>query len=88
MADIRITCVTKTAPRHEAITGIGNGTQWWTEQQAITRIESKADTFHTMVNNKRADVLVVNGPTKKYLRTHADGVPNDNLLALPACPGH
>ncbi|WP_456781875.1 DUF3892 domain-containing protein [Bradyrhizobium sp. USDA 3315] len=33
-----------------------------------------------------ADVGVVHGPNGKYVRTHADGFYNDNLLALPKCP--
>ena len=41
----------------------------------------------TRVNNKRAEVAVVNGPNEKYVRTHADGYYNDNLLALMECVG-
>jgi hypothetical protein len=32
-----------------------------------------------------ANVAVVNGPNGQYLRTHADGAWNDNLLALAEC---
>jgi hypothetical protein len=31
------------------------------------------------------NVAVDNGPNGKYVRTHADGQWNDNLLALPEC---
>jgi hypothetical protein len=39
-----------------------------------------------MVNNKRAEIGVVDGQNGKYVRTYADGYYNDNLLALPECP--
>ncbi len=88
MADLQITCVTRTAPTHEAITGVG-GLGWWTSVDQIIRlIDARANTYYTLFGRKRADVLVVNGPTKRYIRTHADGLPNDNLLAFPGCPGH
>jgi hypothetical protein len=44
--------------------------------------------FYTQVNGKRADVGVVSDEHGKYLRTHADGYYNDNLLALPECIGN
>ncbi|WP_347336787.1 DUF3892 domain-containing protein [Bradyrhizobium japonicum] len=49
-------------------------------------IENGTNTFFTLVSGKRADVGVVSGPNGKYVRTHADGYYNDNLLALPECP--
>ena len=51
----------------------------------IDSIKAKTNTFHTMVNNKRADIGVVTGPTGEYVRSYADGIWNDNLLALPEC---
>jgi hypothetical protein len=51
----------------------------------IAFIENRTNTFYTIVNNKRADVRVINGSNGKYLRTYADGYYNDNLLALPEC---
>jgi hypothetical protein len=86
MADAQITCVTKTAPNHEAIAGVGGNGWWWSVEDVIRSIEAGTNTFYTSVGNKRADVGVVDGPTKKYIRTHADGQYNDNLLALSACP--
>ena len=87
MPDARVTCINK-QPRidpHEGITHLG-GLSWkWTRQQVVDSIEAGTNTFHTMVSGKRADVGVVNGPTGKYVRTHADGYYNDNLLALPEC---
>ena len=54
-------------------------------QYAAASIEAKTNTFYTLVGGKRADVGVVNGANGKYVRTYADGVWNDNLLALPEC---
>jgi hypothetical protein len=89
MADVQITCINK-QPRsnpHEGITHLG-GTGWkWTRQQVIDSIRSKVNpnTFFTQVNGKRANVGVVDGPNGPYVRTYADGMWNDNLLALPEC---
>jgi Protein of unknown function (DUF3892) len=88
MADAQVTCINK-QPRidpHEGITHLGGSSWKWTRQQVITSIEQQTNTFYTMVGRKRADVGVVNGPIGKYVRTHADGYYNDNLLALPECP--
>jgi hypothetical protein len=87
MADVQVTCINKQNRNssHEGITHLG-GIGWkWTRQQVIESIEAKTNTFYTLVNGKRANVGVVNGPNGKYLRTHADGQWNDNLLALPEC---
>jgi len=89
MADVQVTCINK-QPRndtHEGITHLGNpaGGWKWTRQEVINSINNKTNTFFTYVNGKRADVAVVNGPNGQYVRTHADGVWNDNLLALDEC---
>ena len=88
MADVQVTCINK-QPRndqHEGITHLGGASWHWTRLKVIESIEQRTNTFFTMVANKRADVGVVNGPNGKYVRTHADGQWNDNLLALPECP--
>jgi uncharacterized protein DUF3892 len=90
MADVLVGCINK-QPRqdpHEGITHLGGpgGGGWrWTRQQVIESIENGSNTFHTSVGGRRAEVGVVNGPNGKYVRTHADGIWNDNLLALPEC---
>jgi hypothetical protein len=71
---------------HESITHLSGATWKWTRQQVIDSMEAGTNTFITRVNGKRADVGVVNGPNGKYVRTHADGFYNDNLLALPEYP--
>jgi hypothetical protein len=87
MADVHVTCINK-LPRnnpHEGITHLGGAGWRWTRQQVIDSIKTGANTFYTLVGGKRAEVGVVNGSNGDYLRTHADGYWNDNLLALPEC---
>jgi len=78
---------------HEHITAVGNsntvdGGWTWPIQRVIQSIEDKSNTFYVLdaQTRKRAEVGVVR-PTfgAAYLRTHADGYWNDNLLALPRC---
>ena len=88
MADAQVTCINK-QPRdnpYEGITHLGASTWKWTRQQVIDSINAGSNTFFTLVQDRRADIGVVNGPHGPYLRTHADGVWNDNLLALGECP--
>lgn len=87
MADVQVTCINK-QPRndtHEGITHLGGATWKWTRQQVIDSIKAKTNTFYTMVGTKRADVGIVKGAHGEYVRTHADGLWNDNLLALYEC---
>ena len=89
MPDARITCITKPnrSNRHESITHVGGNGWRWPVAQVIKSIREKDNTFYTFENGKRAEVAVVDGPHGPYLRTHADGQWNDNLLALPECAG-
>ncbi len=87
MADVQVTCINK-IPRmdpHEGITHIGGKGWRWTTQEVINSILQKTNTFFTFVNGRRADIGVVNGPHGQYVRTYADGVWTDNLLALNEC---
>jgi hypothetical protein len=92
MADCRVTCIVKPHPRsaHEHITHLGNPPTWlWSREDVIASIEAKTNTFFVQdpVSGKRADVGVVREAGKApYLRTHADGYFNDNLLSLDQCP--
>ena len=92
MPDVQVTCINK-QPRqnpHEGITHLGGpGGGGWrlTREEVIDLVKRDIDTFYTSVNGKRADVAIVHGPNGDYLRTHADGYWNDNLLALPECRG-
>ena len=88
MADVQVTCINK-QPRQntlEGITHLGSQGWRWTRQEVIYSIKTGQNTFYTQINGRRADIAVVDGPSGPYLRTHADGQWNDNLLALPECP--
>jgi hypothetical protein len=93
MADVKVTCITKPhrdSP-HEHVTHLGNpAADWkWTREQVVASIDAGANTFYVidLNNGKRSDVGVVHVPGKApYLRTHADGDWNNNLLSLDQCP--
>jgi hypothetical protein len=94
MKEYQVTCVTKPDrfSTHEHITHIGNTANNWkiTRESAITRIDSKQDAFYTVDSGtgRKAYVGVVREAGKApYLRTHADGKWNDNLLAQAECNG-
>lgn len=94
MSEYKVNCVTKPDrfSTHEHITHIGNIDDKWrlTRESAIQRIDSKRDAFYTVetITGKRAYVGVVREFGKPpYLRTHADGKSNDNLLAQAECNG-
>lgn len=91
MAGFRVDCKEKHAV-HERIVAIGctntatGSTHRFLEEEAIKRIEAKADTFH-VVDSKghSALVKVEERHGRKFLITERDGVKTDNLLFLPDC---
>ena len=91
MADVQVTCITKPYPHspHEHITHLGNPPTWlWTREQVIASIDAGTNTFFVRdpVSGKRSVVGVVREAGKvPYLRTHADGYYNNNLLSLHQC---
>lgn len=92
MADVQVTCISKPHPDspHEHITQVGNpAAGWvWPREKVVESIEAKTNTFFVVDprTGKRATVGVVHSAGKApYLRTHADGVWNDNLLSLNQC---
>ena len=93
MSEYPVTCINKPNRQsaHEHITHIGNISNNWRmpREEAIRRIDSKKDDFYTVdkTTGKKVYIGVVRGDGNKdpYLRTHADGKWNDNLLALPEC---
>jgi len=90
MADVQVKCINKPHREspHEHITHLGGdgGGGWrWTRAEVIASIEAGTNVFYTLVGGKRADVVVREGPNGKYVQTRADGVWNNNLLALPEC---
>ena len=95
MVTYQVTCITTSGGllgrTHEHITHIGNKTAEWrlTKEEAISMIDSKTAEFYVVDphnSSKRSTVGVVR-PTfgNPYLRTHADGYYNDNLLSLGDC---
>lgn len=98
MSDYLVTCINKRdrMSSHEHITHIGNLTnsavdRWrLTREEAIRRIDAKTAGFHT--NDRSTGRAMYVGVVREegknpYLRTHADGKWNDNLLAQPECDG-
>ena len=68
--------------------GNTNGKWRLTRESAIARIEAKTDNFYTVdrATGKKAYIGVFKEPGKApYLRTHADGNWNNNLLAQAEC---
>ncbi len=90
MADVLVTCINK-QPRqdpYEGITYLGGQGWRWSRQQVVDSIKAKTNTFYTQDRaGNRSYLGVVQGPSGEYVRTHANGVWNDNLLALPECTG-
>ncbi len=92
MADLQVTCITKphvNSP-HEHITHLGNPLGWgvWPRDTVIAWIDQGIHTVYVRDprTGKRAEVGVVRAQGKApYLRTHADGYWNDNLLSLNQC---
>lgn len=93
MADsYQVRCIRKSDRynHYERITHIGGydaGKAWLLpEADAIAGIQSEKWAFYTLVNGKRAEVVVAVHLGRKYLKTTADGDQPDNLLSLPECP--
>jgi len=92
MADVKVTCIDKPHPLspHEHITHLGNPrVGWkWTREEVIRSIDAGTNTFFVIdpYTGKRSDVGVVRPAGRPpYVRTHADGDWNDNLLSLSQC---
>lgn len=91
--DVQIQCINKT-PRqdpHLRISHIGglnpDQTQWkLSEADAITGIKGGRWSFYVNAGGARADVIIATHLGNEYLKTRADGLHPDNLLALPECP--
>lgn len=90
MPEIQVTCIRKSDPSrsHEHITHLGGQGWKWPVAQVVRSIEAGDNTFFVIDprTRKRSELMVVKPEGKKpHVRTHADGTPNDNLLALPPC---
>lgn len=92
MTDYRIDCINKPNrdSRHEHITHAGgpDGSGRWRDSvpNVVRFIESKTHRFYTNEGGVVAWVGVqTSAAGNKYLRTYADGIWKDNLLALKEC---
>jgi len=91
MNEFQVTCITKPDrfSRHEHITHIGSQGDWCiTREAAIRRIENNTEAFYTInaATGRKAYIGVVRENGKApYLKTYADGIWNDNLLAQAEC---
>lgn len=88
MADLQVTCIEKQPLQNpfQGITHLG-GRDWRRERDEVAEaIEAGTDSFYTVVNGRRAEIRVVNGPFGRYVRSYADGRWNDTLLALGDFP--
>jgi Protein of unknown function (DUF3892) len=98
MKEFLVTCINKPnrMSSHEHISHIGNITndpanRWrLAREEAIRRIEAKEEAFYTVdraTGNKMYIDVVRETGRNPFLRTHADGKWNDNLLAQTECDG-
>jgi len=89
----RIRCINKTdrLNPHDRIRNVGgvnqDGGRWkQSQQQTIEEIESGEWEFYVSAAGRTVNVIVATHNGNKYIKTEADGIHPDNLLALPECP--
>ncbi len=72
---------------HEHITHVAYDGYIYPREVVIKLIAAGTDSFYVLTGSNRSEVGVVYPTDGRYpfLRTHADGYYNDNLLALPEC---
>ena len=93
MNEHQVSCIRKSLPNggHEHITHIGGpaGGGWrLTRESAVSRIDANTEKFYTVdkTTGNKVYIGVIEIGQSRYLRTHADGKWNDNLLAQLTCP--
>jgi hypothetical protein len=88
MASLQVTChVPDGADSDKRIDAIGGYGWKLAIDDAIRNIENGENNYWTYAANARVEVVVAkrsNG--RKYLKTTADGIEPNNLLALARCP--
>jgi hypothetical protein len=92
--EIEIKCIKKSdrADAHERIRSVGGvnaqGQRWkLSENDAIAGIIEGKWRFWTQGGGKKVWVVIAKSAARnEYLKTEADGIIPDNLLALPECP--
>ena len=84
MADRRVTSTGK--DRDGDITRLCGSWGSATKHEAIRHIESRLHSYYVQDQlGRRANVIVVKGPTGKHLRTDPNSNCSDNLDNLPDC---
>ena len=90
---VQISCINNKTNRtnpHERISHVGgvhNGQRWKMEQpKAVAAVLDGTYEFFVSQGGYTVDVIVAYHNGNPYLKTRADGVQPDNLLALPECP--
>jgi hypothetical protein len=90
---VQISCINKTYRQdpHDRIHSVGgirsDGVRWKrSQEQAIADIESGTYVYYVSRAGRTVDVIVATHNGRKYIKTVADGIHPDNLLALPECP--
>ena len=91
--NVEIKCINKTnrMDPHERIQNVGGvnpeGGRWkLSVGDAIAGIEAGKWNFYVSASGKMVWVVVASNNGRKYLKTEADGIHPNNLLALPECP--
>ena len=89
--DFQVNCIVKRGDHldpHERIEALGNSNANWilSEGEVIRRIEMRQESYYTLVNGRRADIVVAAHNGRKYLKTSADGYALNNSLNLNDCP--
>ena len=89
----QVMCINKRPNHHspheriKAIGGVANSSRWKRdEDDAIADVKRDSTAYYTLVNNKKAWLIVAKHNGREYLKTENDGYSPDNLLALPECP--
>ena len=92
MAEFLVTCINKPGSHldpNTRIEYIGNQEGQWklSEAAAIRRIKTGSESFYTVINGKRADVIIAERNGVPYLKTTIDQTRSDNLLSQIECVG-
>ena len=88
MTHYDVTCINKRGDHynpHERIQAIGGAGWKHTEEDAIRRIDNRSDDYSVSRVGRTVRVVTAVHLGRRYLKTEADGVSPDNLLALPEC---
>jgi hypothetical protein len=90
MATFQVTChKPDNSDPDRRIQGLGgtSGGGWYREIDFLISLIERGDRFWTTDRNGNSVwIIVATRNRRKYLKTEADGIEPNNLLALPNCP--